>query len=101
MAAARYSGGVTYERGSPPDRSSYRTHPTAQMSLLNAAGSPSHCSGAMYGSVPIQPPVALSLVPPTALAIPKSVTFTWPSAQMNRFAGLMSRCTTPGLRLWA
>ena len=100
-AAATYSVGVGYERASLPDSSSYRTQPTAQMSLLNAAGSPSHCSGAMYGSVPIRVPVALSLVPVTALAIPKSMTLTRPVPQINMFAGLMSRWTTPGVRPWA
>jgi hypothetical protein len=48
----------------------------------------------MYGQVPIRIPVALSLVAPTAFAIPKSATFTSPVSQTNRFAGLMSRCTT-------
>ena len=31
----------------------------------------------------------------TAWAMPKSVTFTWPSSVSSTLPGLMSRCTTP------
>ena len=34
-----------------------------------------------------------------ARAMPKSVTFTWPSVDSSTLPGLMSRCTTPFL--WA
>ena len=39
--------------------------------------------------------VRLSVLPPTARAMPKSVTFTWPCGVINTLPGLMSRCTTP------
>ena len=98
-AAARYSLGIEYSCGRLPDSSPYRTHPVAQMSMLNVVGWPSHCSGAMSGGVPIMVPGLLTLEAVSALAIPKSVTFTSPVPHKNRLPGLMSRWTT--LRPWA
>lgn len=61
------------------------------------ASRPSACSGAMYWAVPITMPVWVTGAASTALAIPKSVSFTWPVGVIRMLPGLTSRCTSPAV----
>ncbi|SKU64821.1 Uncharacterised protein [Mycobacteroides abscessus subsp. abscessus] len=49
----------------------------------------------MYCAVPITMPVCVTGAASTALAMPKSVSFTWPVGVMRMLPGLTSRCTRP------
>ena len=59
---------------------------------------PCACSGETYWAVPTTMPVRVSGTAEAALAMPKSVTLTTPSAVTMRLPGLMSRWISP--RLW-
>ena len=50
----------------------------------------------MYCAVPITMPVWVTGAASTALAMPKSVSFTWPVGVIRMLPGLTSRCTRPG-----
>ena len=92
-----------------PVNISKSVHPKAQTSLRLSTGSPRACSGLMYAAVPMTAPsrgpalVAIGTSvrsgvtpsPPTALASPKSRTFTTPSGVILMLAGLRSRWTMP------
>ena len=58
-------------------------------------GAPSACSGDMYSSLPLMMPVWVRSRLPSALAMPKSDTFTSPCSLISTFCGLMSRWTMP------
>ena len=49
----------------------------------------------MYWAVPITMPVWVTGAASTALAMPKSVSFTWPVGVIRMLPGLTSRCTRP------
>ena len=66
------------------------------MSLRASTPIPSACSGEKYVAVPMTAPVWVRLSSVlTARAIPKSVTFTWPSSVMRTLPGFTSRWITP------
>src|SRR5919107_414356 len=69
--------------------------PSAQTSLAAVAGLPDATSGARYAGEPVMSPVAVSVGSLYARAIPKSVSFTWPSGVTRMFEGLTSRWTIP------
>ena len=83
---------------------SYRTQPRLKMSVRGSSGSPFSCSGDMYAVVPGMVPGSVSAATvsrssrrssSTALASPKSSTFTRPRADSMMFCGLMSRWMMP------
>ena len=87
--------------GRSPAAISYSTMPSEKMSVRGSSGSPSICSGDMYGIVPTIMPafvrgatVSLSSRRPGSAdrARPKSSTFTRPSSETMTLAGLRSRC---------
>jgi hypothetical protein len=51
----------------------------------------------MYWAVPITIPVWVTGAASTALAMPKSVSFTVPVGVMRMLPGLTSRCTRPAV----
>ena len=53
--------------------------PSEKMSLRRSSGSPRHCSGDMYGTLPLSVPKRVSPKRFDALAMPKSSSFTAPS----------------------
>ena len=64
----------------------------AQTSARRSASPPTACSGARYASLPLMRPARVcSLALPTALAIPKSMTFTAPPSVIMMFCGETSR----------
>ena len=65
------------------------------MSLAASAEAPLTCSGDRYLAVPMTTPVRVRSVPAPALAMPKSATFTWPSARNRMLEGFTSRWMTP------
>ena len=70
------------------------TQPSAYKSACGPAGWPDACSGDRYATVPSTPAVPVTVVVPSARAMPKSSTLTCPPASTT-FAGVMSRCTSP------
>ena len=46
-------------------------------------------------------PVLVRFAPVSSLAIPKSITFSWPAGSIMMFAGLTSRWTTPLACAWS
>ena len=66
------------------------------MSLRPSTAAPSACSGEKYVAVPMTEPSSASWSSTDiAWAIPKSVTFTWPSLAIKMLPGFTSRWTTP------
>ena len=63
------------------------------MSERRSALSPEACSGDMYSILPLRPPGIVSVIRPSALATPKSMTLTAPSNDTRMFCGEMSRWT--------
>ncbi len=67
------------------------------MSLRGSTAAPRACSGEKYVAVPMTEPVLVrfwSVESLSALAMPKSATFTPPSRVISTLPGLTSRCTT-------
>ncbi len=65
------------------------------MSTVGSGVAPSKASGAMYRGEPmVRAEVRASRVPKSALAVPKSNTFTAPETDTMMLLGLMSRWTT-------
>ncbi len=111
--AASVSETVSPSNNRWPASISNRTTPNAQMSARLSTGLPRACSGLMYAAVPRIMPIAVPALvivgrivgaevgpeavesPTTALARPKSRTFTEPSGVILMFAGLRSRWTIP------
>ncbi len=77
------------------DSISYITTASAKMSLRRSSGLPRICSGDMYAFLPLTVPVRVREFAPRALAMPKSSSFTIPSAHTMMLGGDTSRCTTP------
>ncbi len=69
--------------------------PSEYRSLAGVAEAPATRSGARYAGVPTSIPVRVTGADPAMWAMPKSVTFTWPSLATSRLPGLTSRCTKP------
>ena len=97
--------------GRCPATISYRTAPSAQMSLRASASRPSTCSGAMYCTVPrivpcavsgaavasrVIPDIEIGAAAPRSFATPKSSSFA-PDLISMILAGLRSRWTMPAL----
>jgi len=66
----------------------------AKRSARWSMGLPDACSGAMYANLPLIAPDLVIDALSTALAMPKSTSFTEPSKPMRMFCGEMSRWTT-------
>ena len=62
-----------------PVAASHSITPTEKMSARRSTRSPRACSGAMYATLPLSTPVRVSDDEFSALAMPKSTTFTRPS----------------------
>ena len=78
--------------GGSPVSSSNSTQPTAYTSLRASTASPRACSGDRYWAVPMTAAVCVTFWPsPSALAMPKSMTFTAPARLIMMLAGLTSR----------
>ena len=77
------------------------TQPAEYRSERASTSCPVACSGERYCAVPTTACVCVVLaeVSVRARAMPKSITFTWPSSETMMLAGLMSRCAMP--REWA
>ena len=77
---------------------SYITTASANTSLRRSSGLPRICSGHMYAFLPLTVPVRVREFAPRAFAMPKSSSFTVPSAVTMMFGGDTSRWTTPSNR---
>ena len=87
---------VSARRGRSPRMSACIVAPSAQRSVRGSTmfQRPRACSGGMYDGVPSEDPVCVAPTSPARSArraMPKSSTFTTPSAVTRMFAGLMSR----------
>ena len=69
--------------------------PSANTSLRRSSGSPRHCSGDMYASLPLMTPTWVRTSRSLHLAIPKSMSLGTPSYESKMFCGETSRCTMP------
>ncbi|PLC11106.1 hypothetical protein AUQ48_01105 [Kocuria flava] len=94
---------VSPTNGARPVSSSKSTHAAEYRSERASTDAPRACSGERYWAVPrtAWAWVSAGAVSSTARAIPKSMTFTWPSGVTITLAGLMSRCTIPARWLYS
>ena len=69
--------------------------PRDQTSAAGVAIWPEATSGARYAGEPVTRPVCVREASASARAMPKSDSFTWPSAVTRMLEGFTSRCTMP------
>ena len=87
---------VSAANGRRPVTLSTRTSASEYRSERASSCAPRACSGDAYRAVPNTAPAgSVQLASARARARPKSATRTMPCSSNRRFAGLMSRCSTP------
>jgi hypothetical protein len=87
--------GLSAVNGGRPVSISYRTHPSEYRSDRWSIAPPCACSGERYDAVPRTAAVCSTVSFVVTRAMPKSVTFTWPSRVTMMLAGFTSRWMTP------